>query len=191
MWYYEVASLESSCGIYGWWYTSLEPYAVGTVVSVELRGKVTPAIVISRASYPIDATKSYKSILAPLTTQMILSEQKIELIRSLARRMCVSLSKVLSVFITKDLLDSFLCEGEKLIPPHIRPYHSSHLSEGIIHILSPGSSLGPLAGVHIFPYFDPEVFRIDEPLIETWVDASTPVRRRKAYHAIRSLDVTS
>lgn len=80
------------------------------VVSVELRDKTTPVIVISRSSYPPDTIKPYKEILTRLTPHALLSEHKIELIRSLSRRMCISLSKVLSVFITKDILESFLSQ---------------------------------------------------------------------------------
>ncbi len=95
MWYYEVASLESSCGIFGWWYSSHDAYVVGSAVSVELRDTIVPVIILSRSSYPNDALKSYKPILSLLALHPILSEYKIELIRTLARRMCVSISKVL------------------------------------------------------------------------------------------------
>lgn len=61
------------------------------------------------------------------------------------------------------------------------------MSEGIIHILAPGASLGAPPGVHIFPYFDTSMFGIDDLLASEWIDASTPARRRKSYHTIRSI----
>lgn len=137
MWYYEVASLESSCGIYGWWYSSSEYYPIGSAVTVELRDKIVSVIIFAHSEHPSDPHKSYKPIISPLTIVPVFSPAKIELMRSLARRMCVSLSKVLSVFITKDVLDSCLSMGNTLEMPYARMTHISHLSEGMIHIVPP------------------------------------------------------